>query len=293
MICSHVNSPGKALSGPSLLVLVLIFLVTLPAFDAEAFQAKVLPSKIHQGDSFVVRISGIRGTTEPSAVLNNKPLPFSNCGKGCFLSIGAVDIQSKPGVYRIALKIGKHKTALRMRVLKSTFETINLTLPQEKVSPGTEDIQRINKEADLLNSLWLVESGKLWEGSFVLPLDNSLSTSFGTKRIINEETVSLHRGLDMQGEEGDGIKASNTGRVVLTEELFFGGNTVVVDHGQGIFTVYMHLSGFNVSPGDLVSKNDIIGFVGSSGRSSGPHLHFGVKVRGINTNPVSITGLKL
>jgi murein DD-endopeptidase MepM/ murein hydrolase activator NlpD len=138
-----------------------------------------------------------------------------------------------------------------------------------------------------------VESERLWKGSFVLPLLNPLSTLFGTVRIINGETVSVHRGLDMKGLEGEEIRASNRGRVVLTEELFFGGNTVILDHGQGIFTIYMHMSQFHVRPGDLVSKNDLIGYVGSSGRSSGPHLHFGVKVTGMNANPVSIVDLKL
>ena len=180
-----------------------------------------------------------------------------------------------------------------LRVLKGSFQTIHLTLPEEKVSPGTEDLERIKKEADLLQSIWEVDSERLWEGDFVLPLENPLSTPFGTKRIINKETISIHRGWTCKGWEGEEIKASNRGRVVLTEELFFGGNTVVIDHGQGIFTVYMHLSDFNVSPGDLVEKNAVIGYVGSTGRSSGPHLHFGVKVAGINVNPVSLTRLKL
>jgi murein DD-endopeptidase MepM/ murein hydrolase activator NlpD len=180
-----------------------------------------------------------------------------------------------------------------MRVVKDKFETINLTLPEEKVSPSPENIVRIEKEADLLNSIWQIYSERLWKGDFLLPLQNPLSTPFGTKRIINVETVSIHKGLDMKGEEGEEIKASNTGRVVLADELFFGGNTIILDHGQGIFTIYMHMSGFIVSPGDLVSKNDTIGFVGSTGRSTGPHLHFGVKVAGINANPVSLTDLKL
>ena len=89
------------------------------------------------------------------------------------------------------------------------------------------------------------------------------------------------------------MKASNSGSVVLAEDLFFGGNTVVLDHGLGIYTVYMHLSGFNVTPGLRVSKGDIIGFVGSSGRASGPHLHFGVKIFEINVNPASFLKLRL
>jgi len=241
----------------------------------------------------MIRVNGLKGATGPTALLNKEPLRFSSCGGGCYVAIAAVDLNSRPRTHRIALRAGKQKRVLRLRVLKGGFKTIHLTLPDEKVSPDTEDIERIKKEADLLKSIWEIDSERLWEGDFVLPLENPFSTPFGTKRIINKEAVSIHQGMDMQGEEGEGIKASNRGRVVLTEELFFGGNTVILDHGQGIYTVYMHLSGFSVAPGNLVAKNDIIGFVGSSGRSSGPHLHFGVKVAGINVNPVSITGLKL
>jgi hypothetical protein len=283
----------KVLSFFYLITLWTVFFLSLPAPDADAFHVKVFPSKIYPGDAFMVKVSGLKKSAEPSALLNDTPLHFSSCGNGCFMGLGVTDLSTKPGAYRMRLKVGKRKTTLRMRVLKDKFETINLTLPEEKVSPSPENIVRIEKEADLLNSIWQIDSERLWEGSFMFPLQNPLSTPFGAKRIINMETVSIHRGLDMKGQEGEGIKASNKGRVVLTEELFFGGNTVILDHGQGIFTVYMHMSAFKVSPGDLVLKNDIIGFVGSTGRSSGPHLHFGVKVTGINANPVSLTGLKL
>ena len=294
-INSHKLEKGfmKVLSCLFLIILWTTFFLSLPAPHADAFQVRVLPSRIYPGDAFMVRVSGLKKAVEPSALFNDKPLHFSSCGKGCFIGLGAFDLSTKPGVYRMLLKVGKQKTMLRMRVLKDRFETINLTLPEEKVSPSPENILRIEKEADLLNSIWQIDSERLWEGNFLLPLQNPLSTPFGTKRIINMETISIHKGLDMKGQEGEGIKASNKGRVVLTEELFFGGNTIILDHGQGIFTVYMHMSGFIVSPGDLVPKNDIIGFVGSTGRSSGPHLHFGVKVTGINANPVSLTDLKL
>lgn len=283
----------KLLPFSFIIVLWTAFFLSLPASHAEAFQAKVFPSRVHPGDAFVIKVSGLTKAAEPFALFNDTALHFSSCGKGCFIGLGAVDISAAPGVCRMLLKAGKQKVMLRLRVLKGSFETINLTLSEDKVSPSPEDLRRIKKEADLLNSIWQIDSARLWEGSFILPLQNPLSTPFGTKRIINKEMVSIHRGLDIKGKEGEEIKASNNGRVVLTAGLFFGGNTIILDHGQGIFTVYMHMSGVKVSPGDLVSKNDIIGFVGSTGRASGPHLHFGVKVTGINVNPVSFTGLKL
>jgi murein DD-endopeptidase MepM/ murein hydrolase activator NlpD len=240
----------------------------------------------------MVRVSGLKGATAPSALLNKRTLSFSSCGQGCYVAVAAVDLNSRPRTYQVALQAGKQKRVLRLRVLKGRFQTIHLTLPEEKVSPCAEDLERIKKEADLLQSIWEIDSERLWEGDFVLPLGNPLSTPFGTKRVINNETNSVHRGMDIRGREGEEIHASNRGLVVITEELFFGGNTVVVDHGRGIFTVYMHLSDFNVSPGDIIEKNAVIGYVGSTGRSSGPHLHFGAKVAGINTNPVSLTRLK-
>lgn len=288
-----INTLITTSSGLSLRILLPIFLIALSASHAEAFQAKVLPSNIHTGDAFIIRVTGPDTAAEPSALFEKKALHFSKCGKGCFVAIGAVDIKARPGVYLISLKTGKQKTELQLRVLKSSFKTTHLTLPEEKVTLSPEDLVRIDREDEMLDSIWQIESERLWDGSFILPLPNPFSTPFGAKRIINKKTVSLHRGLDMQGKAGEAIQASNRGRVVLTEELFFGGNTVILDHGQGIFTVYMHMSGFHVKPGDIVSKGDVIGFVGSTGRSSGPHLHFGVKVMRVNANPVSVAGLKL
>jgi murein DD-endopeptidase MepM/ murein hydrolase activator NlpD len=283
----------KSLATSSLLFLWSVIFFCFPAPQAAAFQARVFPAKIHPGDAFMIRVSGLKGAAAPSALLNKEPLRFSNCGHGCYTAIASVDLNSRPRMHRITLRAGKQKRALRLRVLKGSFQTIHLTLSEEKVSPSTEDLDRIKKEAELLQSIWEVDSERLWEGDFVLPLGNPLSTPFGTMRIINNETNSVHRGMDIRGMEGEEIHASNRGRVVLAEELFFGGNTVIMDHGQGIFTVYMHLSRFNACPGDILEKNAVIGYVGSTGRSSGPHLHFGVKVAGINTNPVSLTRLKL
>ena len=127
----------------------------------------------------------------------------------------------------------------------------------------------------------------------MVPLKNDVSMGFGTKRIMNKKVVSVHRGVDIRGKDGEQIKASNSGRIVLAEELFFGGNTIIIDHGQGLYSIYMHLSKFNSELNDSVTRGDVIGYVGSTGRSTGPHLHFGVKVNTVNVNPFSLTKLKL
>lgn len=277
-------------------VLGLLFFVLSIFFlsaDADAFHAEVLPYEVNQGDTFIIRVTGVEILHSPVASLSEKPFYFNNCGRGCFFAIGAVDVETSPGKHTIRLGIGEDKINLSFMVSPANFTTLRLTLPEDKVFLSPENLRRAEKEAERLDAVWQIASDKLWEGRFILPLENEMSTPFGAKRIINNKKVSVHKGMDIKGNAGDSVRASNRGRVVLTEELFFGGNTVILDHGQRIYTIYMHLSKFNVKVGDVVSKGDIIGFVGSSGRTNGPHLHFGVKVVDINTNPVSFVKLDL
>ncbi len=277
-------------------ILLIFFTYTY----ADAFQADTLPSEINPGDAFVIKITDVKTSQLPVVVLNEKTLYFSNCGESCFVAVGAVGIETKPGNYTIQLSVGEMMKGLNLIVKHTSFPTLSLTLPEDKVFLSPKNLRRVKREDERLKSIWRIASDKLWEGDFILPLrnesqrlKNNISTAFGTKRIINQKKVSVHKGMDIKGKTGEEVKASNRSKVVLAEELFFGGNTIILDHGQGIYTIYMHLSKFNVKPGDIVSKGDIIGFVGSSGRASGPHLHFGVKVLNINTNPVSFVELDL
>jgi murein DD-endopeptidase MepM/ murein hydrolase activator NlpD len=235
----------------------------------------------------------VPASSHPISDLNERQLYFSSCGDACFIAVGAIEIKTIPGRYTMNILVGKKKETLTFTVNPTNFPTLHLTLPDEKVFLSPENLKRVNKESKKLQSLFQVVSEKLWHGRFILPLANDFSTAFGTKRIMNKKRVSVHRGLDIRGKMGERIKASNRGRVVLAEELFFGGNTVIIDHGQGIYTIYMHLSEFKVEPGTIISKGDAIGFVGASGRATGPHLHFGVKVYTISANPVSLLELGL
>lgn len=261
--------------------------------SAEGIDAEVFPPAINQGDAFTVKVSGVNPAGLPMAELSGKQLSFSSCGEGCFLALGSVSIDTQSGDHIIRLNIGDQEINLSLAVKQAAFPERHLTLPDEKVFLNPEDLKRAQAEAAKLKSLWPVVTDKVWEGNFILPLENSISTAFGTKRIINKKKNSIHRGIDIRGKKGEKVNATNTGRVVLAEELFFGGNTLILDHGQGIYSLYMHLSAFNVAVDDIVAKGSVIGFVGSTGRSTGPHLHFGVKVLNVNTNPISLAELEL
>jgi len=269
-----------------------IFIFSIYA-SADAFQIEVVPDEISPGEAFTIKVTGAKTSRLPTASLAKKKIYFSRCGEGCFIAIGAVGIEAKPGNHTIKLRIEDKKKNLSLIVKHTSFPVLRLTLAKDKVFLSPDDMMRAKREDKRLKSICQIVSERLWEGKFILPLENDISTVFGTKRIINEKMISIHRGMDLKGQEGEEVKASNSGRAVLAEELFFGGNTIILDHGQGIYTIYMHLSKFNVKPEDIIFKGDIIGFVGSSGRSTGPHLHFGVKVMDINTNPVSLVKLDL
>lgn len=269
-----------------------IFIFSIYA-SADAFQIEVVPDEISPGEAFTIKVAGAKTSCLPTASLAKKKIYFSRCGEGCFIALGAVGIEAKPGNYTIKLRIEGKKKNLGLIVKDTSFPVLRLTLAKDKVFLSPEDMMRAKREDKRLKSICRIVSERLWEGKFILPLENDISTVFGTKRIINQKMISIHRGVDLKGQEGEEVKASNSGRAVLAEELFFGGNTIMLDHGQGIYTIYMHLSKFNVKPEDIILKGDVIGFVGSSGRSTGPHLHFGVKVMDINTNPVSLAKLNL
>ncbi len=278
----------------AVLFLLVILGLIVPAFSfAKPIHAEISPKKISPGDAFIIRVTGVKNGLPLSASFGKAEISFSNCGEGRYLAIWAVDIQTKPKAYNVNVKAGKKKIKLKLFVKRTKFSELHLSLPDEKVFPSPDDLDRVEKENKKLKDIRQNVSERMWEGKFMPPLENEISTVFGTKRIMNKKWISVHRGTDIRGKEGENVKASNSGKVVLSEELFYGGNTLVLDHGQRIFSIYMHLSGFNVKSGDIVSKGDAIGLVGSSGRSTGPHLHFGVKVAGINVNPSSLIKLQI
>jgi murein DD-endopeptidase MepM/ murein hydrolase activator NlpD len=254
---------------------------------------QVVPEKIRQGDVFLIKVTNAKTGQVPSALLADTELYFNKCGEGCYLALGAIELKSKPGPHILKLKVGNMQKSLKLTVRKGKFPKLKITLPEDKVILSPEDLDRTKRENERLDTIFQTISNKLWDGCFVRPLNNELSTAFGTERTMNGKWVSIHKGVDIKGKAGEEVSASNNGRVILAEGLFFGGNTIILDHGQGIYTIYMHLSKMEVTPGDSVKKGEVIGLVGSSGRSSGPHLHFGAKVMNIPVNPVSLTDLKL
>jgi murein DD-endopeptidase MepM/ murein hydrolase activator NlpD len=154
------------------------------------------------------------------------------------------------------------------------------------VNPKKKDLIRIRREQAEIAAIYkTITEQKHWDGPFALPIQSPVTSIFGTRRLFNGHQASFHQGLDLKAPEGSPIRSAAAGIVVLSKDLFFTGNTVLIDHGYGIFTIYAHLSKLGVAKGQAVKAGDLLGLSGATGRVSGPHLHWGAVIHRAKVNP--------
>jgi murein DD-endopeptidase MepM/ murein hydrolase activator NlpD len=200
-----------------------------------------------------------------------------------------IDLDVKPGSYPVVIEGGDPgaRTTYPLAVKTRRFPTRTLTVNPDLVTPPPQEMPRIAREAERLRRLWTSPAGpRLWEGPFIRPVPDPANSSFGTRSIYNGQARSPHGGTDFLSASGRAIKAPNAGRVVIAEPFYFTGGTVVIDHGLGILSLFAHLSSIGVHEGDLVKTGDTIGEVGATGRVTGPHLHWAVRLSGARVDPL-------
>ena len=213
-------------------------------------------------------------------------------------AILGVDLEKPPATYPVLLRVqtanGRPASCtLLIPVRRGKFATEKLQVGKEFVEPSPEQIQRANQERDKLRAIFdQVTPEKLWAGDFRVPLDGvTTGGNFGKRRILNGQPGSPHSGVDFPAATGTPVHAAQNGRVALAQELFFSGNTVVVDHGLGIYTFYGHLSEIDVRVGDKLQFGQVLGKVGATGRVTGPHLHWGLTVERARVSPLQLVRL--
>jgi murein DD-endopeptidase MepM/ murein hydrolase activator NlpD len=206
-----------------------------------------------------------------------------------------VDLEKAPGDYEFSVSAtmenGEHaECTAALTVRAGKFATESLTVQKQFVEPNEQQAQRAVAEQEKLRQIFgHITPEKLWHGPFRLPLSGGVrGTNFGKRRILNGQPRSPHTGADFPAPTGTPIHTTQSGRVVLAEELYFSGNTVIIDHGLGIYSLYGHLSATDVAVGDSVKAGAIIGKVGATGRVTGPHLHWGVTVNKARVNPIQL-----
>jgi murein DD-endopeptidase MepM/ murein hydrolase activator NlpD len=255
---------------------------------------EISPAEILQGDACYIQIYGIPNSSEASVIFNknNISLHYDNSSKSYIGFIG-INQKTEPGERNVQILFdSKTKINKKITIQKKDFQIQHLTLPKTKVDLSDKDLKRHNKEKKTVTELFKNSKKlKLYNSEFIKPIDNKISTPFGVKRFMNKKPKNSHSGIDLKGTMNEQIKSINKGVVVFTGNHFFSGNSIYIDHGLGIVSMYFHLSEIKVKTGNEVNKGDIIGLVGSTGRSTGPHLHWGVRVNNIRVNPLSLINL--
>ena len=205
-----------------------------------------------------------------------------------FSALAGVNLNRAPGRYPLALG----DETVDITVIRRVYASSTITVPQKFVEPPKEVQAQIDEEVAIKQNVFKSSRpNRLWHGPFVAPANTPCTSSFGLRRIYNGRTQSVHQGLDYTAALGTQVTAANSGRVEIARDMYFEGGFIVIDHGESIFTLYMHLSEFLVREGAGIDKGDPIAKSGSSGRVTGPHLHFAVRWQGAYLEPLTLLGL--
>jgi murein DD-endopeptidase MepM/ murein hydrolase activator NlpD len=278
-----------------LLILVLLITMGAGAHGESELRVQSFPKVTKQGDVCFVRASGPVSLKSVHGEFKRERFPISfNNETGTYEGLIGIDMSTPPATYEIRVTATDgdnrvYSSTLSLRVEKVDFGTRALSLPRSMVDLDAKTLERVDREAKKLETLFQTSrSERLWKSVFVRPVDGEISTGFGLTRIINRQRRSQHTGVDLRAEEGTPVLASNDGVVVLVDELFFSGKSVILDHGWSLYSMYFHLSEALVKEGNLVRAGVMLGRVGSTGRSTGPHLHWGIRINGARVDPLSL-----
>ena len=272
------------------LIVMLFLLVGIEAIASEP-SVLISPKKIVPGGLMVVTVKTAAGMVEGS--FRGKQLHF-NPANGAAKAVTGIDLNTEPGTYQLALTVDGTPLSRDVLIVKKKYPVQRLTLPEDMVVLSPENEARAERDQRKMAAIWPVDSLRVWKGRFIDPLPGkAVGTPFGVRRIINDIPKNSHSGVDITADEGDPVKAPNDGVVILVDNQFFSGNSVVLDHGQGIYTMFFHLSKATVKYGQAVRKGDVVGLVGATGRATGAHLHWGVRVQGAKVDPLELIKLKL
>ncbi|MGA9507884.1 MAG: M23 family metallopeptidase [Candidatus Sulfotelmatobacter sp.] len=290
----------------SLLILGWIFLSSLEPASAASWDVHAQPPRLVNGGPVLFQIKAPGRLQSLSGSWLGHEITFSfDANSKTWLALAGVGLETIPGVYALELngetKAGKTSSTKvsfnrKFAVARAKYPKIAVKLSVEGkfTEPTPEQVKQIQEgqeiKKDYLNR---VTAGREWSGQFSPPVEASISDVFGSVRIFNGKTSSPHLGLDFRVPSGTPVAAMNNGTVLLARPLYFEGGFVVLDHGQGLLTLYLHLSEFKVKEGEQVKRGQEIALSGGTGRATGPHLHVAVRWQGTYLDPARLLQLRL
>lgn len=310
-----MKSSARASAAPYSRSLLLLSAVLVAVLDPAAGHATAAVPKTRAPHSWSVR-------WQPAQLVNGSPIVFQvappsrlsaltarwlnhevsfsydPAGKTWY-GIGGISFETRPGAYTLELKGTTSRGneisfSRKVTVRKAKYPTIAVTVAKQYTEPSPEQLERIHQDKTIKQDVFShTDSEREWSGKFRPPVEAKISDVFGTQRMFNGKVQSMHQGLDYAVPGGTPVSAVNAGTVLLASPLYFEGNCVVLDHGQGLMTLYLHLSEIKVKQGERIERGQEIGRSGGTGRASGPHLHLAVRWQGVYLNPATLLALKL
>ena len=270
----------------------LLALAGLLGTEAGSLTITTRSRAVAPGEIVIVTIASTTPIATPKVRAFEQDLtPFAENDRTWRVLVG-IDIETKPGKHLVTIDAGGERRTHPLLVAPKKFPTRRLTVDQAFVDPPESVTQRIADESKLVASLWSASlPERLWTDPFVRPVPHAANSAFGTRSIFNGQPRSPHGGADFLSPAGTPVRAPNAGRVVLVRNLYYSGNTVIVDHGLGVFSYFAHLSEMTVAEGESVTAGVVIGAVGATGRVTGPHLHWTVRVSNARVDPLALLAL--
>jgi hypothetical protein len=289
-----------------ILLCCFFFAVFVPSASAAGWSVHAQPVRLINGSPVLFQVKSPSRLQSLSGSWLGHEFPFTfNAKRKTWFALAGISLETSPGSYDLELsgeRLGgkpseaKISFSRKFTIARGTYPKIkiNLSVESKFTEPSPEQVKQIEEgqqvKKDYLNR---VTPGREWDGQFTTPAEAAISDVFGSERIFNGKTSSPHLGLDFRVPSGTPVQAMNDGTVLLARPLYFEGNFVVIDHGQGLLTLYLHLSEFKVKEGDHVKRGQEIGLSGGTGRATGPHLHVAVRWQGTYLDPAQLIKMNL
>ena len=271
-------------------LVLILFLSLVLTQQAWCGELTLSSTRVHNGEVAVLRWQG-----EPlsfGVIRFKDEIFYLYPDRGGSVALLPISLDTPAGNYPILaamvdLQGQTTATELLLRVDYKDRPEEHLTLPERMVTPKGKTVARINRESRLLNEKYALQSTRVWT-TFERPVDDPVNSVFGKRRVLNGKPKSPHSGTDFRSRSGTPVRSISNGRVVLVGDLFYTGKTVVVDHGEGLISLYAHLSKVMVEEGHDLLVGEVLGKVGSTGRSTGAHLHLTVRLLKTRVDPLAL-----
>jgi hypothetical protein len=275
-----------------------VVLLVSAACVGQVSQVTLEPSLVEAGSPVLIYVRAERDAKLEGDWMGRKLQFFPGRDENGWFALAGVDVEAPSGAstLRIVSRVGnvEHDLSRKVEIYASHYRTGKLTVAPKFVEPEAEALKQIEEDSKLKAKVFEVSADRaLWAGSFHAPVTAAPTDSFGTRRMFNGKLASVHKGMDFRAGTGTTVRAGNSGVVVLARPLYYEGNCVFVDHGLGLFTLYLHFSRIDVREGQQVAAGDRLGLSGATGRVTGPHLHWAVRWEGAYLDPAKLLRLDL